>query len=75
MSLEPVAPGVLDEPEVLPLGLVAEPVLLDPLEASERTAKSILPKPGFIMTSLIVPSDVPELSLIWAPVNWLARNS
>ena len=75
VSLELVAPGLMEEPVLLPLGLVAEPVLLEPLELSERTAKSTLPNPGFMMTSLIVPSDVPELSLIWAPVNWLARSS
>jgi hypothetical protein len=57
-------PGLVVSVELVPPGLVALPVLLEPPELRERTAKSILPRPGFMMTSLIVPRDVPELSEI-----------
>jgi len=63
VSLELVEPGLVEEPVLLPLGLVEEPVLLDPLKLSDTTAKSILPKPGLMITSLIVPNGVPELSV------------
>jgi len=61
--------GLLESLEVEPPGLLALPVLLEPDELSERIAKSTRPKPGLIITSLIVPTSVPELPLTWAPVN------
>jgi hypothetical protein len=61
--------------ELVPLGLVAAPVLLAPEELNDRTAKSMRPEPGLMMTSLIEPIWLPELPVTCAPVNWLARNS
>jgi hypothetical protein len=58
-----------------PLGLVALPELLEAPELRERIAKSTLPAPGLIITSLMVPSSEPEVPVTWAPINWLARNS
>lgn len=55
--------------ELLPLGLVAPPVLPAPDELNEITAKSIRPEPGLRMTSLIVPIWFPELPVTCAPVN------
>jgi len=59
-------------PDELPLVLVAEP-LLD--ELSDTIANSILPEPGLMISSLIVPSVWPEELVTFAPVNWLARIS
>jgi len=67
-----VEPGVeeLSLEELLPLGLVAAPVLLEPLEAlRESTAKSMRPEVGLTIRSLIEPMELPELLVIWAPVN------
>jgi hypothetical protein len=53
------------------------PALLDPPDApellKESTAKSIFPEDGFTMTSLMVPTSVPEEPLTVAPVSWLDR--
>ncbi len=46
---------------LLPPGVVALPVLELPLGLSETMAKSILPRCGSIMTSLMVPNSLPEL--------------
>ena len=53
----------VEEPveELVPLGLVAPPVLPAPDELKDRTAKSIRPEPGLMITSLIVPIWLPEL--------------
>lgn len=68
LELEDVPLGEVPVEELVPLGLVAAPVLL--LEAlSERTAKSMRPEPGLTIRSLIVPISLPELLVICAPVN------
>jgi len=74
LLLELLPPEELPPEELLP-GLVALPLLEPPLELSERIAKSTRPDMGLMMTSLIVPSSVPEELVTCAPVNWLARNS
>ena len=55
--------------ELVPLGLVAAPVLLGAV--NDKTAKSIRPEAAFTIISLIVPTPVPELPETVAPVNWL----
>jgi hypothetical protein len=50
----------------VPAALV--PALLPEL-LTESTAKSTRPDAGLMMTSLIVPTSLPELLLISAPVN------
>ncbi len=56
VSVELVPGEVELELLLVPPGLVAEPVLLEPLELKERTAKSIRPELGLMITSLMVPS-------------------
>lgn len=53
--------------ELVPLGLVAAPVLLAAL--NDKTAKSMRPETGFTIISLIVPTPLPELPATAAPVN------
>lgn len=50
--------------ELVPPGVVALPVLLPALELTDITAKSTRPEWGLMMTSLIVPTSLPELPLI-----------
>lgn len=45
------------------------PAALVPELLTESTAKSTRPNAGLMMTSLIVPTSLPELLVIWAPVN------
>lgn len=67
-------PEVGEDVPVLPVDGVLE--LVSPEELpSEITAKSTLPEVGLIMTSLMVPTESPELDLTSALVNWLARTS
>lgn len=74
--LEEVSVDEVPLEELVPLGLVALPVLPAPAEElNDTTAKSSRPAPGLMITSLIVPTSLPELPVIWAPVSWLARSS
>lgn len=57
---------VEEELEVLPEG---DELLDAPEELSDRTAKSIRPELGLIITSLMVPNSPLELLVTWAPVS------
>jgi hypothetical protein len=69
LLLEELLSGLLESLEVVPPGVLALPVLLELAELRERIAKSTRPKPGLMITSVIVPTSVPELPATWAPVN------
>ena len=67
-------PGLLEDPEEPvpeeePLGLLPAPELLEPLELSERIAKSMRPEAGLMIVSLMVPSVSPEEPVTLAPIN------
>lgn len=71
---ELAVPDVVEEVPMVPEEGVLELVAaVEP--PSEITAKSTLPELGLIMTSLIVPTDSPEVDFTSALVNWLARTS
>lgn len=67
LELDPLVPlellplGLVPPEELLPPGVVAPPVLLLPDELRERIAKSTFPDDGLMITSLMVPSSLPEL--------------
>ena len=56
-------------PPALEVLLEGEELLEAPEELSERTAKSIRPELGLIITSLMVPNSPLELLVTWAPVS------
>ncbi len=74
LLLEPPNELLEEAPEELLPGLELEPELL-PLEFRERTAKSMRPEAGLMISSLIVPTVSPEEPVTLAPINWLARSS
>jgi hypothetical protein len=55
--------------ELRPLGLVAPPALAASEKLSDRTAKSMRPAPGLIITSRILPIWPPEPLVTSAPIS------
>ena len=75
----PPAVALDDVEELIPVLLVLAPGVVLVLPASfplnEMTANSNLPEFGLTMKSLMLPTDVPDEPITWAPVNWLPRRA
>jgi len=65
----------LDVPELVPLLELPGDELAPEELLSEIIAHSTLPEAGLIITSLIVPSESPDVDWTVEPVNWLAGSS